>query len=251
MAGPWEKYQEAEAGPWTKYATAESVAAPAEPKSGLSQAFDVLTAGPRAAGNLVAGAVRGAGSIGATLLAPMDMINSKMEGRPLMEANNQRRADMTAGLQSMGADPSSLAFGAGKLGGEIAGTAGVGGAIARVPGIPAALADAIGTAGMRAGGASGLAGVGTRAAGGAITGGASAGLVNPQDAGTGVLIGGALPPVMAGAGKLGQMAGSALKGEFAGLRRIRVGDYRIIYEVDDGVLLVLVIRIAPRREVYR
>ena len=46
-------------------------------------------------------------------------------------------------------------------------------------------------------------------------------------------------------------AGSALKGEFAGLRRIRVGDYRVIYEVDEGVLLVLVVRIANRREVYR
>ena len=46
-------------------------------------------------------------------------------------------------------------------------------------------------------------------------------------------------------------AGSALKGEFEGLRRIRVGDYRVIYEVDEGVLLVLVVRIAQRREVYR
>ena len=46
-------------------------------------------------------------------------------------------------------------------------------------------------------------------------------------------------------------AGSALKGEFAGLRRVRVGDYRVIYEVDEGVLLVLVVRIAHRREVYR
>lgn len=46
-------------------------------------------------------------------------------------------------------------------------------------------------------------------------------------------------------------AGSALKGEFAGLRRIRVGDYRIIYEVEDNILLVLVLRIAHRREVYR
>jgi len=46
-------------------------------------------------------------------------------------------------------------------------------------------------------------------------------------------------------------AGSALKGEFAGLRRIRVGDYRIIYEVDDGALLILGVRMARRREVYR
>ncbi len=46
-------------------------------------------------------------------------------------------------------------------------------------------------------------------------------------------------------------AGSALKGEFSGLRRIRVGDYRIIYEVDNGILTILVLRIAHRREVYR
>ena len=45
-------------------------------------------------------------------------------------------------------------------------------------------------------------------------------------------------------------AGSALKGEFAGRRRVRIGDSRVIYEVDEGVLLILVIRIAHRREVY-
>ena len=35
------------------------------------------------------------------------------------------------------------------------------------------------------------------------------------------------------------------------LYRIRAGDYRIIYEVKDDVLLILVIRIGHRREVYR
>jgi mRNA interferase RelE/StbE len=35
------------------------------------------------------------------------------------------------------------------------------------------------------------------------------------------------------------------------LYRIRVGDYRIIYEVQDSVLFVLVVRIGNRREVYR
>ena len=45
--------------------------------------------------------------------------------------------------------------------------------------------------------------------------------------------------------------GNALKGELRGLRRLRVGDYRIIYEVQDDALLVLVIRIAHRREVHR
>ena len=40
----------------------------------------------------------------------------------------------------------------------------------------------------------------------------------------------------------------ALKGERR--LRIRVGDYRIIYEVDDGELIVLVVRVGHRREVY-
>jgi mRNA interferase RelE/StbE len=46
-------------------------------------------------------------------------------------------------------------------------------------------------------------------------------------------------------------AGGVLKGEFRGLRRLRVGDYRIIYEVIEGELVVLVIRIGHRRGVCR
>ncbi len=33
--------------------------------------------------------------------------------------------------------------------------------------------------------------------------------------------------------------------------RIRVGDYRVVYEIEDDVLVVLVIRIAHRKDVYR
>jgi mRNA interferase RelE/StbE len=33
--------------------------------------------------------------------------------------------------------------------------------------------------------------------------------------------------------------------------RVRVGDYRIIYRIDDGALVVLVVDVAHRREVYR
>lgn len=32
--------------------------------------------------------------------------------------------------------------------------------------------------------------------------------------------------------------------------RIRVGDFRVIYEVDDAILTVLVVRVGHRREVY-
>lgn len=35
------------------------------------------------------------------------------------------------------------------------------------------------------------------------------------------------------------------------LYRIRVGDYRVVYQIQDAMLLVLVVRIAHRREVYR
>lgn len=33
--------------------------------------------------------------------------------------------------------------------------------------------------------------------------------------------------------------------------RIRIGDYRVVYDVRDQVLLVLVVRVARRRDVYR
>lgn len=37
----------------------------------------------------------------------------------------------------------------------------------------------------------------------------------------------------------------------AGEWRVRTGDYRIVYEIHDGELLVLVISVGHRREVYR
>jgi mRNA interferase RelE/StbE len=44
-------------------------------------------------------------------------------------------------------------------------------------------------------------------------------------------------------------AGTALSGEFKGMFRIRIGDYRVIYtKTADGVL---VLRIAHRKEAYR
>jgi mRNA interferase RelE/StbE len=41
-----------------------------------------------------------------------------------------------------------------------------------------------------------------------------------------------------------------LKGE-VDLWRVRVGDYRIIYQIEDNRLLIIIIRVAHRREVYR
>lgn len=47
------------------------------------------------------------------------------------------------------------------------------------------------------------------------------------------------------------LSGSALKGELRGLRRLRVGHYRVVYEVLDGELVILVVRVSHPREAYR
>ena len=36
-----------------------------------------------------------------------------------------------------------------------------------------------------------------------------------------------------------------------GLVRVRTGDYRIVYEIHDDVLVVLVVAVGHRREIYR
>ena len=43
----------------------------------------------------------------------------------------------------------------------------------------------------------------------------------------------------------------ALQGGQKGYLRLRVGEYRIIYRVEDDRLLVLVVAVGHRREVYR
>lgn len=45
--------------------------------------------------------------------------------------------------------------------------------------------------------------------------------------------------------------GKALTGNLAGVWRYRVGDYRILCDIDNGRLVVLVVDVAHRREVYR
>ena len=45
--------------------------------------------------------------------------------------------------------------------------------------------------------------------------------------------------------------GKALKGSLGDLWRYRVGDYRILCDLQDGVLTVLALQIGNRREVYR
>lgn len=45
--------------------------------------------------------------------------------------------------------------------------------------------------------------------------------------------------------------GEGMTGNMAGLWRYRVGDYRVICQIIDDKLVVLVIRIGHRREIYK
>lgn len=44
--------------------------------------------------------------------------------------------------------------------------------------------------------------------------------------------------------------GKALKGDFQGYWRYRWGDYRVIYRIAEAEILVIVLRISHRKEVY-
>lgn len=158
--------------------------------------------------NLITGTLSGAANIGATILTPLDKLLGVTDRRKqLREFFNEQ------------ADPSSTAFKVGELGAEIAGTAGVGGTLAkgvRATGALPKLASAIETGGFRLGAAPAATTAGrvgdlaTRAAGGAITGGATAGLINPEYAPTGAVIGGAMAPAVLAAGTVGKGIRNAL-----------------------------------------
>jgi len=44
--------------------------------------------------------------------------------------------------------------------------------------------------------------------------------------------------------------GKPLKGQHQGLWRFRIGDYRIVTDLQDEVAVVLVLKVAHRRDVY-
>ena len=47
------------------------------------------------------------------------------------------------------------------------------------------------------------------------------------------------------------LKGELLHAEWQGLRRLRVGRYRVIYAFDGDTLWIAVLRVGHRREVYR
>lgn len=217
MSGPWEKFQAqaTQDGPWTKYAKTA-----VEPES--EESFS--SSAKRVAGNIAAGAVRGAGSIGATILAPIDATARAVGMENDFIGRTDRREAMDAGLRELGADTDSIAFKGGKLGAEVAGTAGAGGLIAKgLKAIPAVanaaprVISAIESGGFVTGApaAAGIAGkaadLGIRAIGGGVTGAASAGAIDPELAGGGAVIGAALPGIVKVGGVVGEKAASAVE----------------------------------------
>jgi hypothetical protein len=212
MAGPWEKFAaQEETGPWAKFS-----AEPNKPPTESLGSFIKREAQSSLKnwGNRAAGAVRAAAGIGTTLRYPLDRIDDYLmdDGR---NRNQERRAALDPGLESLGADPSSLDYQGGKLFTEIAGTAGVGpllGIGAKALGVAQPMVNALTTAGFRAGPTSGMGNALTRILGGGATGGAMAGLVNPEDAGMGAAIGGGLPGGAMLAGKTAQAVGGAIRG---------------------------------------
>lgn len=179
-------------------------------------------------GNLAAGAVRGAGSIGATIMYPIDKgldlyhgdrgpsLSGLVTGKQPLSRNQERRQKMDEGLASMGAETDSALYATGKIAGEVAGTAGAGGVVGNgllrlAPGATK-LASAISSGGFRVAGAP-APNMLLRATGGAVSGGAAAGLVDPNNMGLGAGLGAALPTSVRGAAALGgAVAGGIEKG---------------------------------------
>lgn len=180
----------------------------------------------------------GAADIGNTILNAMTKVNEKaaeylpdsivedrwkkkgglsglVTGQPAQSDAGRANAEREASLKQFNAENDSPSFTAGRLTANIAGTSGTGGLIANtLRGVPrlAPLAESVASSGFRTGMAPAtLTGkaldLGTRAVGGGITGAASAGLVNPSDAGSGALIGAMLPPGLQFLNKAGDLAG--------------------------------------------
>lgn len=129
-------------------------------------------------------------------------------------------ADRQAGLQHYNAENTSPAFTGGRIAGNVAATipagnvAGAGIAAAGLPRLGAALASGGMSTGAKVapGFVPGAVDLGIRTLGGAASGGMTAGLVNPDSAGQGAMIGAALPGIVKGLGMAGDKVGQVLRG---------------------------------------
>ena len=187
----------------------------AQPEQPLVDGNISSVAQAKSIANMVAGGLKGASQIGATILAPIDYLAQKTGISNSFIGRDDRRQAVTQGLQEMGADPNSFAYKGGEIGAEIAGTAGlpgaIGGQVAKIaPRLGAAITSggfSTGAPATRALSIQGARNAAIRIGGGAASGAAMAGAIDPEQAGTGAMIGGAIPI----AGKLAGESGRLLK----------------------------------------
>lgn len=166
-----------------------------------------------------AGLSKGAGNImfgGQRLVGKgLQMLGAEETGQALVQDAARRQAEQEAFIAPY-REVAPAMTGTGEFGGEIIATLPVGGVIAKgVSKIPGAgrVAEAIRTGGFRTGApvattaGARAADIATRAAGGAVVGGTSAALINPEEAGTGTVFGAAAPFVLPYVGKYAAKAG--------------------------------------------
>jgi hypothetical protein len=208
-------------------ASAPTQPAPQDDRSYVRSAAEGVLRSAASVGNTILSPVRAA----ANYLAPEETtVQTLVDGKkrrtgalaPVANYLNEMRDSMDWLDRENASNP--MTYGAGRLVGDIAMTAPVGGfvgagikAAGARAGLPVVerLGTAVATGGLRTGAvpttvSSGAANLGVRAAGGAINGGVSAGLIDPDQAGAGALVGAAFPVGMATAVKGLGLAGQAV-----------------------------------------
>jgi hypothetical protein len=236
MAGPWEQYQQpatAPSGPWSRYQAPTSATKSEIPAQRKERGFFETIGAPIEA--MSQGVISGGGNVvlgGQRLLGKgLSALGATDTGAFLQEDAARRLAESQATVAPFKQE-FPVFTGAGELGAEVLATGPVGKVIAApLKAIPAAapLAQSIRTGGFSTGRAmqtaplaARAADLGVRTAGGAITGGATAAIINPEEAGTGALAGGALavaaPPIVNVLAKSSGFLKDAFTGQLANIK---------------------------------
>ena len=195
---------------------------PSAPAETASPRRQMVEAELRSVAAPFAGLSKGAGNVmfgGQRLVGKgLSALGATETGQALQEDAARRQAEQEAFIAPYRQAAPTMT-GAGELAGEIVGTLPVGGVIAKgVGAIPGAapLAQAVRTGGFSTGMAPGAANIATKAAGGAILGGTSAALINPEEAVTGAAIGAAAPFALPVVGKYVSIGGGKIVDAFTG-----------------------------------
>lgn len=232
---------------------ATAVTAPADAGSKPGKTLSALAGLGTGVGNTALGAQYWVGR-GLRRLAddPSSMVGGAADW--LIRDAEQGRAKLAGELKPY-ADENPLSAGAGKLTGEVVATLPVGGVLAKAGGkalsfVPQSVAarfepvlQAIGSSGFSTGRAAATttagkaADIGTRMVGGAVTGGTSAALVDPDSGTAGAVIGGLMPPAFKAAGITGDAFAALVRPFFASGQQKIVADVLKQYANDPQAAL--------------